>query len=251
MAYRQDKNPFKKNFTYADSLDIHNKQKELNVLADRINEHVNKHSTVSGNGKDAQRSYVEKLDKLKELRNLEDQRNKLKMEYFTEYRNKTGKDASIPNPFSLSQGNPDFYGSDIDVVKGSQDPWGANKYDPVKPTKPPSDKITREKQQKIAVMQSKNLEFIPIEEQEVKLEKAIPQELTESDHFTIQRVGVGSNTYPKGDDGEALIKLKDKAGREVFQGSQKEYQEKYGEHLQRGTKKYGEENLQRRLYVKK
>ena len=48
-----------------------------------------------------------------------------------------------------------------------------------------------------------------------------------------------------------LEELKDKAGREVDRVTDEEYQEKYGEHLQRGTKKYGKENLQRRLYVKK
>ena len=45
--------------------------------------------------------------------------------------------------------------------------------------------------------------------------------------------------------------LKDSAGREVDRVTKKEYKEKYGDILQRGTKKYGKENLQRRLYIKK
>ena len=40
-------------------------------------------------------------------------------------------------------------------------------------------------------------------------------------------------------------------GREVEKEKKKEYKEKYGDVLQRGTKKYGKENLERRLYIKK
>ena len=111
-------------------------------------------------------------------------------------------------------------------------------------------KATSRVRESMITMPRKELQSIPTKNPSFKPTRAIPQELTESDHFTIQRVGVGSHTYPKGDDSRALIKLKDQAGREVFRGSQTEYQEKYGDMLQRGTKKYGKKDLQRRLYIK-
>ena len=55
-----------------------------------------------------------------------------------------------------------------------------------------------------------------------------------STRYTITRVGKGTHTYPKGDDGKPLIKLEDNAGRVIFQGSQTDFKAKYGKHLTRG-----------------
>ena len=49
---------------------------------------------------------------------------------------------------------------------------------------------------------------MPVEEPELELSKAIPLELINSDYFTMERVGQGTHTYPKGDDGEPLVRLK-------------------------------------------
>ena len=110
----------------------------------------------------------------------------------------------------------------------------------MKPTKP--EKPNYRENQKIVMMKSKNLEFIPTGEQEFKPKKALPIELTKSDYFTVT-----SKYHHSGD----KYILKDSAGREVDRVTEKEYKEKYGDILQRGTKKYGKENLQRRLYIKK
>jgi len=110
----------------------------------------------------------------------------------------------------------------------------------MKPTKP--EKPNYRENQKIVMMKSKNLEFIPTEEQDFKPKKALPIELTKSDYFTV--------TSKHHHSGNKYI-LKDSAGREVDRVTEKEYKEKYGDILQRGTKKYGKENLQRRLYIKK
>jgi len=110
----------------------------------------------------------------------------------------------------------------------------------MKPTKP--EKPNYRENQKIVMMKSKNLEFIPTEEQDFKPKKALPQELSKSDYFTVT-----SKYHHSGD----KYILKDSAGREVDRVTEKEYKEKYGDILQRGTKKYGKENLQRRLYIKK
>jgi len=129
----------------------------------------------------------------------------------------------------------------------AEDPYGfyqlpsremiKNKMKPTKPEKP-----NYRENQKIVMMKSKNLEFIPTEEQDFKPKKALPIELTKSDYFTV--------TSKHHHSGNKYI-LKDSAGREVDRVTEKEYKEKYGDILQRGTKKYGKENLQRRLYIKK
>ncbi len=109
----------------------------------------------------------------------------------------------------------------------------------MKPTKP--EKPNYRENQKIVMMESKNLEFIPTGSEEPQLKKALPQELSKSDYFTIT-----SKYHHSGD----KYILKDSAGREVDRVTKKEYKEKYGDVLQRGTKKYGKENLERRLYIK-
>lgn len=110
----------------------------------------------------------------------------------------------------------------------------------MKPTKPENPNYREN--QKIVMMESKNLEFIPTGSEEPQLKKALPQELSKSDYFTIT-----SKYHHSGD----KYILKDSAGREVDRVTKKEYKEKYGDVLQRGTKKYGKENLERRLYIKK
>ena len=60
----------------------------------------------------------------------------------------------------------------------------------------------------------------------------------------------GAQPEQRGDDGKPLIKLKDQAGRVIFRGSQTEFLEKYGEHLERGTTTSGERRKSR-LYLKK
>jgi hypothetical protein len=93
----------------------------------------------------------------------------------------------------------------------------------------------------------KNVEFLPINT-ELGLMTSLPYELKDSEYFTIEQVGIGTNTYPKGDDGLALIRLKNPSGSVVFEGSQAEYLEKYGDVLERGTKEYGQDDLKHRLY---
>ena len=128
-------------------------------------------------------------------------------------------------------------------IKDGDLAYGAHHYknpsmdDSLKPTKP-----NYRENQKIVMMKSKNLEFIPTGEQEFKPKKALPQELSKSDYFTV--------TSKHHHSGDKYI-LKDSAGREVDRVTEKEYKDKYGDILQRGTKKYGKENLQRRLYIKK
>jgi len=119
---------------------------------------------------------------------------------------------------------------------------GVKTYRPHSKTDDLRPKSTRVQQQKIQTMKSKNLEFIPTEKQDFKPKKALPIELTKSDYFTI--------TSKHHHSGDKYI-LKDSAGREVDRVTKKEYKEKYGDVLQRGTKKYGKENLERRLYIKK
>lgn len=113
----------------------------------------------------------------------------------------------------------------------------ANKMQPTPPDRP-----NYRENQKLVMMKSKNLEFIPTQEPEIKLKKALPAELaTDSEYFTV--------TSKYHHSGNKYI-LKDSAGREIDRVTKEEYQEKYGDVLQRGTKKYGKENLQRRLYIK-
>ena len=241
-------------FTYSDSLDIYKKQTKLNTLADKINKHVLDKADFYVDPKDGSKQIAYSNDtvinnqpvskSLNEYYKLKNEYGLLKFKYFLEYQDKESRRnvaGHAENPFMLEPGNPDFYELDQSVVEGRQTPWGANKYDPIMPQKPSGD--LRPKQEKIDVMKSKNLEFMPTEKREIKLKKALPQELSESDYFTIDSVST------RGKYGNLI--LKDQAGKEVFRGSREEYQEKYGDVLQRGTKKYGKENLQRRLYIKK
>ena len=240
-------------FTYSDSVDIYKKQTELNTLADKINKHVLDKADFYVDPKDGSKQISYSNDtiinnqhtskSLSEYFKLKDEYALLKSKHFSEYQDKESRRnvaGHAENPFVLEPGNPDFYELDQSVVEGRQNPWGANKYDPIMPQKPSGD--LRPKQEKIDVMKSKNLEFIPTEEQDFKPKKALPIELTKSDYFTVT-----SKYHHSGD----KYILKDSAGREVDRVTEKEYKEKYGDILQRGTKKYGKENLQRRLYIKK
>jgi len=106
------------------------------------------------------------------------------------------------------------------------------------------------KKQKLLKIKPISTQSIPRKEEE-KLMKAIPLKLGKGKHFTLERVGQGTHTYPKGDDGLALVRLKDQAGRRIFEGSQEEYLEQYGEHLSRGTSETQKGNKKTRLYKKK
>ena len=123
----------------------------------------------------------------------------------------------------------------------------ASELKPVKPKKP----------KKILEMPTLDVKPLPTAGVPSTPTKAIPFELvkhkaSKERFYTIQGAGTGTNTMPLGDDGKELIILKDHAGRVIFRGSQTEFQERYGEHLERGT--HGESSSKRRksrLYLKK
>lgn len=110
-----------------------------------------------------------------------------------------------------------------------------------KPEKPRYD-------QELVKLDMRALKNISIPSTEPELKKSLPVGIKNDRYYTTERVGINTHTAPKGNDGLPLIKLKDQAGNVVFEGSQTEYNEKYGDALQRGTKQYGQENLKRRLY---
>ena len=104
--------------------------------------------------------------------------------------------------------------------------------------------------EKLIKIPPRSIEQMPTSEMDDP-KKIPPYDLVKnrSSHFTIQRQGVHSGTYPKGEDGRALIKLKDKSGGVVWKGSQTEYEEKYGDWLERGDTEYGERKNYR-LYLR-
>ena len=116
--------------------------------------------------------------------------------------------------------------------------------DVMKPTKPGEPRY----EQEVIKLDMRALKNIPTSSTEPELKKALPVGIRNDSYYTTERVGQNTQTAPKGNDGLPLIKLKDQAGSVVFEGSQTEYNEKYGNALQRGTKQYGQENLKRRLY---
>ena len=103
--------------------------------------------------------------------------------------------------------------------------------------------------EKVPSISMKNIDMGQVDE--LQPTKALPYELVKNNakHFTTERVGQATHTYPKGDDGLALVRLKDQAGRVVFTGSQTEFTQKYGDVLKRGSKKYGQENREDRFYI--
>jgi len=116
--------------------------------------------------------------------------------------------------------------------------------DSLKPTKPEEPRYDQE----VVRLDMRALKNIPSPSIEPNLKKSLPIGIYNDRYYTTERVGQNTQTAPKGNDGLPLIKLKDQAGSVVFEGSQTEYNEKYGNALQRGTKQYGQENLKRRLY---
>ena len=119
------------------------------------------------------------------------------------------------------------------------------------PVKPKGDlrKPVATTLEKVPSIRMKNIDMGKVDEPQ--LSKALPYELVKnnSKHFTTERVGQATHTYPKGDDGLALVRLKDQAGRVVFSGSQTEFTQKYGDVLKRGSKKHGQEDREDRLYI--
>ena len=136
--------------------------------------------------------------------------------------------------------------------KPGDDGYGAGRYqkpsmdDSLKPTKPEEPRYDQE----VVRLDMKALKNISIPSTEPELKKSLPVGIKNDRYYTTERVGINTHTAPKANDGLPLIKLKDQAGNVVFEGSQTEYNEKYGDALQRGTKQYGQENLKRRLYPK-
>ncbi len=122
--------------------------------------------------------------------------------------------------------------------------------DPYQDSQTPLYVFPKRKPEKIIKLPSRSIEQIPTSEMEGP-QKLPPFELMKnnSNHFTIQRQGLHSGTYPKGEDGLALAVLKDQAGRVVWKGSQTEYEEKYGDFLEKGNTEYGERKKDR-LYLK-
>ena len=89
--------------------------------------------------------------------------------------------------------------------------------------------------EKATKLSPRPIEQIPTPEMEGP-KKLPPYELVKNntEYFTIEKQGTATHTYPKGEDGKVLIRLKDKPGRTVWSGSQTEFQEKYGEFLKPG-----------------
>ena len=116
------------------------------------------------------------------------------------------------------------------------------------PVKPKGD-LRETTLEKVPSISMKNIDMGQVDE--LQPTKALPYELVKNNakHFTTERVGQATHTYPKGDDGLALVRLKDQAGRVVFTGSQTEFTQKYGDVLKRGSKKYGQENREDRFYI--
>ena len=135
-------------------------------------------------------------------------------------------------------------------LKPTDPGYGSGRYptpsmdDSLKPTKPEEPRYDQE----LVKLDMRALKNIPTSSMNPELKKALPVGIRNDRYYTAERVGLGTHTRPEGNDGLELIKLKDQAGNVVFKGSQTEYNEKYGDALSPGTKKYGQENLKRRLY---
>ena len=109
----------------------------------------------------------------------------------------------------------------------------------------------KRKKEELIKLPSRPIEQISTSEGEEELKKLPPFELVKnnSSYFTIESKGIGTHTYPKGEDGKVLINLKDPSGRVVWSGTQTEYEEKYGDFLERGDTEYGDQK-KNRFYLK-
>ena len=112
----------------------------------------------------------------------------------------------------------------------------------MKPTRP-EDPDYRD-DEKISLMKSKNVSFLPVDRQEPELKKALPPKLVKnkSDYFTI--IPAKHHTNDKNI-------LKDSAGREVDRVTDKEFRETYGDILKQGTTYTVKGNRKQRWYIKK
>lgn len=119
--------------------------------------------------------------------------------------------------------------------------------DVMKPTKPEEPNY-REISKPIEIKALKNI-FMPVAGGP-ELTKALPIGIRNDRYYTLSGVpNQGGGTVP-GKHGNRLV-LSDQSGKEIERFKNiEEYQEKYGDALQRGTKQYGQENLKRRLYPK-
>ena len=96
------------------------------------------------------------------------------------------------------------------------------------------------------------MQSLPTNIDDDQLIKAPPYDLIkhDSDYYTIEMRGKRGGRYIKGDDGKSEINLRDQAGRLIWSGTQTEYEELYGDFLERGTTEYGDKRKSR-LYLKK
>ena len=169
-------------------------------------------------------------------------------EYNWYEQNKDKKNYGYRSLTQFKRDYPEDYLYYMDNKDGSQT-WGLSgetgAMHPIEFTTPP-----KRKKEKLLKIPPIGIQSLSTSNEEHPI-KAHPYELikTKSPHYTIERAGIATHTYPKGDDGKALVVLKDSAGRRIFKGSQTEYTEKYGEHLERGTTEYGERKKSR-LYLK-
>lgn len=119
-------------------------------------------------------------------------------------------------------------------------------YKGVVPPAPTVKKEKKRKKEKIIKLPSRSIEQISTSDLEMELQKAAPFELRgNSDYYTTEMKGKRGGQYIK--DG---VNLKDQAGRLVWSGTQAEYEEKYGNFLERGTTEFGDRR-KNRLYLKK
>ena len=252
-----DTDPTKGGFSRQDSLNIYNNQEELNKLAESIN------SRVQARNENANDDWDLFMQNKNEIGDLYSEYDKKRFENYKEYYEQ-GQDLK-DNPFFLEgytgEGALVWYGEEN--IKGEYVPSEKegeyvgntpelNKYKPVKPSElKVKKKEIKKKKEKLLKIDPIPLQPLPTDDSLPEPVKAPPYKLikNKSNYYTTERVGIGTHTYPKGDDNKPLVRLKDEAGRTIFTGSQTEYTEKYGNYLKRGTTEYGKRKKSR-LYLK-
>ena len=114
-----------------DSLNIYDKQKELNLLADKYNKSVEDNTFVYTTEEDGVQRSTKNPDGSGVGDNKLDQ--KLQAEFYKQridaYTKFKKEFPFEENPYTLAPtGNPDFYDSDANIAEGTQT-WGQNKFD--------------------------------------------------------------------------------------------------------------------------
>ena len=252
-----DTDPTKGGFSRQDSLNIYNNQEELNKLAESIN------SRVQARNENANDDWDLFMQNKNEIGDLYSEYDKKRFENYKEYYEQ-GQDLK-DNPFFLEgytgegalvwYGEENFKGEYVPSEKEGEYVGNTpelNKYKPVKPSElKVKKKEIKKKKEKLLKIDPIPLQPLPTDDSLPEPVKAPPYKLikNKSNYYTTERVGIGTHTYPKGDDNKPLVRLKDEAGRTIFTGSQTEYTEKYGNYLKRGTTEYGKRKKSR-LYLK-